>query len=262
MLNGKLIASRVSGHPIAAQNELFYLLTDHLGSVVQTVKDDGTAVGNVIRYNPFGGYRAAPTSEQDDVSDRGYTGHYDNDDLGLVYMNARYYLPNTNRFISADTIVPDPTNPQSLNRYTYVYNNPLRFTDPSGHGICNPADNCRNQTPSRTLPNNKPDGLKEDGKNAWNGLQSIQDYHDAWWDTDLNPTEAMVIALQEEFGYGNRLGQRTTDALANRFNAFCGGGVWSGDCVQAFWGYMQPIREPDWADMLEHPIYSNPEAMS
>ena len=38
-----------------------------------------------------------------------------------------------NHFASADTIVPDPANPQAYNRYSYVYNNPIRFNDPSGH---------------------------------------------------------------------------------------------------------------------------------
>jgi hypothetical protein len=42
------------------------------------------------------------------------------------------------RFISADTIVPDPANPQALNRYAYVLNNPLRYTDPSGHAEKDP----------------------------------------------------------------------------------------------------------------------------
>ena len=57
--------------------------------------------------------------------------------LGLVYMNARYYLPEVGRFISADTIVPDPKNPQSYNRYSYALNSPTNFTDPTGHCTSN-----------------------------------------------------------------------------------------------------------------------------
>ncbi|MCP4964916.1 MAG: RHS repeat-associated core domain-containing protein [bacterium] len=50
-----------------------------------------------------------------------------------MHYNARYYDPLVGRFISADTIVPDPSNPQALNRYSYVTNNPVRYTDPTGH---------------------------------------------------------------------------------------------------------------------------------
>lgn len=59
-------------------------------------------------------------------------------ELGLVYMNARYYVPYINRFLSPDTIVPDPTNPQSFNRYSYSLNNPVKYTDPSGHCVFAP----------------------------------------------------------------------------------------------------------------------------
>jgi len=48
-------------------------------------------------------------------------------------MNARYYLPGIGRFVSADTIVPNPADPQSFNRYSYGLNNPLRYVDPTGH---------------------------------------------------------------------------------------------------------------------------------
>ena len=53
-----------------------------------------------------------------DSSDRGFTGHKQantgSGDLGLIYMNARYYLPEVGRFVSADTIVPEAEEPQSL----------------------------------------------------------------------------------------------------------------------------------------------------
>ena len=48
-------------------------------------------------------------------------------------MNARYYMPEVGRFISPDTIVPEPGNPQSFNRYAYALNNPIKYNDPSGH---------------------------------------------------------------------------------------------------------------------------------
>ena len=55
------------------------------------------------------------------------------DDLGLVYMNARYYVPDIGRFASADTIVPEPKDPQTFNRLSYVNNRVLVSIDPSGH---------------------------------------------------------------------------------------------------------------------------------
>jgi hypothetical protein len=51
----------------------------------------------------------------------------------LYDYNARFYDPYLARFISADTIVPDPGNPQAFNRYAYCINNPLKYVDPTGH---------------------------------------------------------------------------------------------------------------------------------
>ena len=55
------------------------------------------------------------------------------DTTELYYYGARYYDASIGRFVSADTIVPHPTNPQSLNRYSYCLNNPLKYVDPNGH---------------------------------------------------------------------------------------------------------------------------------
>ncbi len=62
----------------------------------------------------------------------GYTGHEHLDQLGLVHMNARLYDPIVARHTSADPGVPDAADTQSLNRYAYVLNNALAFTDPTG----------------------------------------------------------------------------------------------------------------------------------
>ena len=94
---------------------------------------------HIDTLRPFGAYRLQPTTNPD-VTDRGYTGHRQNNtgsyDIGLIYMNARYYVGEIGRFASADIIVPDPQNPQSFNRYTYSYNNPLNFIDYSGRIPC------------------------------------------------------------------------------------------------------------------------------
>jgi RHS repeat-associated protein len=62
-----------------------------------------------------------------------FTGQEFDEESQLYNYNARLYDPIMCRFISPDPIVPHPYNPQSLNRYAYVLNNPLRYTDPSGH---------------------------------------------------------------------------------------------------------------------------------
>jgi RHS repeat-associated protein len=62
---------------------------------------------------------------------RGYTGHEQLDGVGLIHMNARLYDPEIGRFIQADSLV-EPEATQGLNRYSYVLNNPLTFTDPTG----------------------------------------------------------------------------------------------------------------------------------
>ena len=62
----------------------------------------------------------------------GYTGQR-LDSTGLMYYRARYYAQGLGRFVSADTMVPEPSNPQSLNRFSYTRNNPLKYIDPSGH---------------------------------------------------------------------------------------------------------------------------------
>jgi RHS repeat-associated protein len=63
----------------------------------------------------------------------GYAGQEFDDETSLIYMDARYYEPSLGRFISSDSVVPDLLNPQSLNRYSYVYNNPISYKDPTGY---------------------------------------------------------------------------------------------------------------------------------
>jgi len=68
-------------------------------------------------------------------TDFGYTGQRQLDAGmgGLMDYKARFYSPYLNHFTQPDSIVPDPANSQSLNRYSYALNNPIRYNDPSGH---------------------------------------------------------------------------------------------------------------------------------
>jgi RHS repeat-associated protein len=69
-----------------------------------------------------------------------FTGQRLDSGIQLYFYNARYYDHIVGRFVQADTIVPQAGNPQSLNRYAYTLNNPLRYVDPTGHRAC--ADTC------------------------------------------------------------------------------------------------------------------------
>jgi RHS repeat-associated protein len=80
-----------------------------------------------MKYYPFGGARSGSVP-----TDKLFTGQR-LDDTGLYYYGARYYDAGIGRFISADTIIPNPANPQAFNRYSYCLNNPLKYVDPSGH---------------------------------------------------------------------------------------------------------------------------------
>jgi RHS repeat-associated protein len=76
------------------------------------------------------------------VTTRGYTGQEMLDSLCLINLNARIYDPALGRLLSADPTVPSPLNGQAFNRYSYVLNNPLALTDPSGYWSCSDGAVC------------------------------------------------------------------------------------------------------------------------
>jgi RHS repeat-associated protein len=111
---------------------------NHLGSA-SVITDQNGQRKEQIEYHPFGTYRdvGSPTGTYDydaqfpDVNYT-FTDQEDDDDLGLYNYGARLYDPVLGKFISPDSIVPYPDDPQTLNRYSYVNNNPLRYVDPEG----------------------------------------------------------------------------------------------------------------------------------
>jgi RHS repeat-associated protein len=122
---------------------------DNLGST-RLMTDGRGAVVARYDYKPFGEKTNWSGPLTNDVQ---FTGQRTDEENGLIYMNARYYDPRLARFISADSIIPDGINPQALNRYSYVYNNPMGYIDPKGHQGCPPqgVEGCYDIAPE---PNN------------------------------------------------------------------------------------------------------------
>jgi RHS repeat-associated protein len=115
---------------------LYYMLKDHLGSA--SVLTD--ASGNVLGENRYYAFGETRLSTGTILTDKLFTGQRAMTDLGIYHYQSRFYSPKLGRFLSADTIVPNPANPQDYNRYAYVRNNPVRYIDPSGHVCSDPDD--------------------------------------------------------------------------------------------------------------------------
>jgi len=119
-------------------SSVYYLLGDHLGST-SLVTDPGGVILSAARYDPWGELRAVSGPSQ---TRYGYTGQRAEKGLGLYFYGARFYDPQLSRFLSADSIIPQQQGVQAWDRYAYVSNNPLKYTDPSGHMVseCGPSD--------------------------------------------------------------------------------------------------------------------------
>lgn len=118
-----------------------YLHTDYLGSIIAVTDDFGQIVVEQ-NFDAWGrqrdpqtwDYLVSPNPTQP-VFDRGFTFHEHLENFGLINMNGRLYDPLLARFLSPDPYVQAPYNSQNYNRYSYVLNNPLKYSDPSGEII-------------------------------------------------------------------------------------------------------------------------------
>ena len=117
-----------------------YFQHDQLGSIA-VVTDENGVVKERLAYDPWGKRRNIMSSPgMPDTRDllvgkytnRGFTEHEHLDEIGMIHMNGRIYDPLIGRFMSADPNVTNPYDLRSFNRYSYVYNNPLKLFDPTG----------------------------------------------------------------------------------------------------------------------------------
>jgi len=131
-----------------------YIYTDHLGSVDLITDANGetsgqhSKVSHGMSFDAWGARRniaqwdaatftlalssITVSGFQESITRRGFTGHEMVDDMGIIHMNGRIYDPNLARFLQADPFIDGVKDTQGYNRYSYLQNNPLNATDPSG----------------------------------------------------------------------------------------------------------------------------------
>jgi len=124
--------------------ELRWTHTDRLGSPI-ALSDEAGLVQEELAYDPWGKRRdpvshATPDTLDGKIDNKGFTNHEMLDQLDLVHMNGRVYDPFVARFLSGDPVIQDPTNGQNYDRYSYVFNNPTNFTDPTGFSCADGRD--------------------------------------------------------------------------------------------------------------------------
>ncbi|MBI3021625.1 MAG: hypothetical protein HYY59_06495 [Candidatus Omnitrophica bacterium] len=126
------IAALAQNPQPGAPSALSFYHGDHLGSS-NVITDQTGAIIEHTEHTPYGAVAVASSLEPRASSRFGFTGQREDAGTGLVLFPARAYDPALGRFIQPDPFVQAPADPQTLNRYSYVRNNPVNLVDPSGH---------------------------------------------------------------------------------------------------------------------------------
>ncbi|MBB6523343.1 RHS repeat-associated core domain-containing protein [Pseudoteredinibacter isoporae] len=168
--NGRVVMMRREKTGSAPSTDHEYLHRDHLGSITTISKEsDGSVLGEVS-YDAWGKRRSAtdwasayqaPASI--DNFDRGYTGHEHLSGVDIIHMNGRVYSAELGKMMSPDPVTSEPDNGRNYNRYTYAYNNPLKYVDLNGYEV--------EDAPGATCPRDGPPACPGPGPqgalNAW-----------------------------------------------------------------------------------------------
>ncbi|HEV2416458.1 MAG TPA: RHS repeat-associated core domain-containing protein [Terriglobia bacterium] len=158
---GYAIDYHTTGDPTSPDDTTNYYQADAVGSERMMTSVDGYPVWQAM-YAPYGD----EVSPQMTVNDYKFAGLTRDPVTGLDQAMLRTYSSSINRWLSPDLLGGDITNPQSLNRYAYAVNNPIKLTDPSGLDPCdndpNPCVTVTAQAPPPIPPSQNP-GCVADG---------------------------------------------------------------------------------------------------
>jgi RHS repeat-associated protein len=140
-IDGAAIVNSILGE------QTYFINTDHLGSITQLMDTNGNVMYE-FSYDAWGKLRSASdwseyavnnTSVGFEILSRGFTGHEHLVEFGIINMNGRIYDPSLGQFMQPDNYVQFPEYASSYNRYSYVLNNPMSYTDPDGELIWIPV---------------------------------------------------------------------------------------------------------------------------
>jgi RHS repeat-associated protein len=116
---------------IRTGSAFYWLLSDHLGSTSKVATSTGTLHSQQL-YKAWGESRYTSGTLPTRYT---YTGQYNASDFGLVFYGSRFYDPLLSRWASPDSIIPQGQGTQAWDRYAYVNNSPVNYTDPTGHDL-------------------------------------------------------------------------------------------------------------------------------
>ncbi len=233
---------------------LSWLLTDQLGSTAMTLTASAAITGE-LRYRAYGETRytyGVPSTKYR------FTGQREESTIGLYFYNARWYDAVLGRFVQADTLVPQAGDPQALNRYSYALNNPLKYTDPSGHAVFvdTEAEVVVDRASGRLRPRN---GLARAQRSVLRDLGRVNDLEGQATISDLTASVypewgEFLPEMGEAF-----VGTRTTGPTALAAAALAGGCAGLGrephDCPSNEYYFADTGFHPDFQDTRNQPYH-------
>jgi RHS repeat-associated protein len=211
-------------------NTTHYVTSDHLGSSSAITNSSGAMLVN-SSFDAFGKRRGSNWTGTPSAGDwtaiagttrRGYTEHSMLDNLNLIHMNGRVQDPLLGRFISADPYVTEPRWTQNYNRYSYLYNNPLSFKDPSGFG-CEDS-NGSSSSSSTSDDDDDSDGYKNGSSEAAGAAADCMEEIEVTGRREHRPTNDppkeqpnnQPTRVEEAAARTSGLGSKTQEAAGNK----------------------------------------------